>query len=141
MKVGPRAERERLVNHARSIRRLIATWIFLVVLGSLQPHRPRFLASSTLHREIHWLAFAGTGFGLLLLVPNRGQELRRVLAAGLLGLSLEYLQHILYASPLEWGDVRDDCVATLAGFVLYRLASVHLLSFPALFCPWEPGRI
>jgi hypothetical protein len=102
----------------------------------LQPLRPRFLASSGLHREIHWLAFAGTGFSLLLLSGNRRQELRSLVAACLLGPSIEYFQYVIYGAAFEWGDVRDDFLAVLAGFVLYRLASISPL-FRPVFCPDE----
>src|SRR6266849_2488245 len=77
-----------------------------VAIGSLQPASPLAAAGALqpagpgpvvdLHRQIHWLAFGGAAFLLLLLSRNRRQEIRSVIATCLLGLSLEYLQHLIY---------------------------------------------
>lgn len=107
-------------KRARIIRRITQAWLLLLIVGSLQPARPGPVVG--LHREIHWLAFAGATFLLLVLSRNRRQEIRSVIAACLLGLSLEYLQHLIYRNPMEWRDVRDDTLAVLVAFVLYRLA-------------------
>jgi NhaP-type Na+/H+ or K+/H+ antiporter len=74
------------------------------------------------HRGIHWLAFAGAAVLLLLLSRNRRQEIRSVIGVCLLGLTLEYVQHLIYRNIMEWWDVRDDALAVLAAFMLYRLA-------------------
>ena len=103
-----------------------------VTIGSLQPAGPLVAVGSTqpaspgpvvdVHREIHWLAFGGAACLLLLGSRNRRQEIRSVIATCLLGLSLEYLQHLTYRIPVEWYDVRDDAFAILAALALYRLA-------------------
>ncbi len=108
------------------IRRFAQVWFLLVVVGSLQPARPVMLVGlhgASLHRHIHWLAFAGATSLLLLLSRNRRQEIQGVVATFLLGLSLEYLQHFIYRNAMEWYDVRDDALAILAAFTLYRLAA------------------
>ena len=102
------------------ILRLAQLWTLLLIVGSLQPGRPAPIVG--VHREIHWLAFAGVTLLLLLLSHTRRQEIRGVFATCLLGLSLEYLQHLIYRNAVEWRDVRDDTLAILAAFALYRLA-------------------
>jgi hypothetical protein len=74
------------MNHPKIIRLIAQAWLLLVIVGSLQP--ARLWHSVAVHRGIHWLAFAG--LALLLLLPswNRRQEIRNVIAACLLGLSL-----------------------------------------------------
>ena len=67
------------------------------------------------HRGVHWLAFAGAALLLLALARNRRQEIGSVIAVFLLGLSLEYLQHLIYGKAMEWWDVRDDTVAVSSG--------------------------
>jgi type II secretory pathway component PulK len=51
---------------------------------------------------------------------NRRQQIRSALAVFLLGLSLEYLQHLIYRNPMEWWDVRDDGLAILAAHAIYQ---------------------
>ena len=101
------------------LRRIAQVWILLLIVGSLNPARPALVVG--LHREIHWLAFGGAAFLLLLLSRNRHQEIRSVIAVCLLGLSLEYLQHLIYRNAMEWRDVRDNALAILVALVLYRL--------------------
>lgn len=108
------------MKRAQIIRRITLAWLLLIIVGSLQPARPWH--SVALHRGIHWMAFAGAAFLLLLLSRSRRQEIRGVIAACLLGLSLEYVQHVVYRKPIEWCDVRDDTPAILAAYALYRLA-------------------
>ena len=125
------------------IRRLAEVWLLLVVVGSLQPTRlfvaakslrignPEFTGSwqagtpipaLELHREIHWLAFGGVAFLLLLLTRSRREEICSAFAAGLLGMFLEFLQHLIYHIPMEWLDVRQDVLAIVAIFALYQIA-------------------
>ena len=77
-----------------------------------------------LHREIHWLAFAGAAFLLLLLSRNRREEILGVLGTCFLAISLEYLQHRIFVphDPMEWHDVRDDALGVMLALALYRLA-------------------
>ena len=100
--------------------RLTRIWILLAIVGFLQPARPGPLVG--LHREIHWLVFAGAAFLLLLLSRTRRQELCSVTVTFFLGLSLEYLQHLVYHHTMEWLDVRDDALAILVTLALYRSA-------------------
>src|SRR5450759_5002533 len=68
-------------------------WIALLIIGSLQPARPGLVTG--VHREIHWLAFAGGALLLFLLSTTRRQEILRAFAIFFLGLSLEVLQRLI----------------------------------------------
>ena len=83
------------------------------------------VAKMGLHRGVHGLAFAGAAFLVLALSRSRRQEIRSAIAVCLLGLSLEYLQHLIYSNVMEWWDVRDDTLAILAAFALYQLTRVR----------------
>jgi hypothetical protein len=82
-------------------------------------------AKIELHRGVHGLAFAGAAFLLLSLSKSRHQEIQSVIAVCLIGLSLEYLQHLIYRNGMEWWDVRDDTLAILAAFGLYQLTRLR----------------
>lgn len=120
MKVTWKTHLAAFLKNPRTVRRAALAWILLLVIGSLQPARPAPVRASALHREIHWLAFGGTALLLLLVAPSRAFQLQSVIAACALGLSIEYLQHLIYHIDLEWPDVRDDCLAVFVTFALYR---------------------
>ena len=90
------------------------------MIGALQT--PGTESKAVLHREIHWLAFGGAAFLLLLLSRNLSQEIGSVVGPCLLGLSLEYFQVLIYHTPMEWFDVRDDAFAIVVAFTVYRVA-------------------
>jgi hypothetical protein len=94
-------------------------WIAVLVAGSLQPARPG--AVKMLHREVHWVAFAGAGLLLFALSKTRRREILGACTIFLLGVSLEVAQRSIYRNHLEWRDIADDGVAILAAFALYRL--------------------
>lgn len=102
------------------VRRLTLVWALFVVAGSLQPRRPATMLA--LHREIHWLAFAGLAFLVLLVSRALRQAIPRVFSVLLLGVSLETFQHFVYHTATEWRDVRDDGLAILAVCAIYWLA-------------------
>jgi hypothetical protein len=123
-----------LLKQPRIVRRLTLVWLLLVIFGSLQPSRPLLVRSSNVHLGIHCVAFAGAAFLLLLLSTSRRQEICSVTAACLLGLSIEYLQHLIYHISIEWHDVRDDWLAILLIFAFYRLAGIrHVAKCPNSF--------
>jgi hypothetical protein len=117
------------LNRPKIVLRLTQIWILVLIVGSLQPARPAPVVG--LHRDIHWLAFAGAAFLLLLVCRNRRWEIRSLIAVCLLGLSLEYLQHLIYRNAMEWRDVRDDALGVIVAFTLYRLASTRIATFLA----------
>ena len=107
----------------RVVLRIVTCLSFLVlIVGSLQRGRPGFFRP--FHREIHWLAFAGAAFLLLLLSRNRREEILGVLGTCFLAISLEYLQHRIFLphDPMEWHDVRDDALGAMLALALYLLA-------------------
>jgi hypothetical protein len=77
---------------------------------------------------MHWLAFAGGAYMLLLSVDRR-REIGSAAALCLLAVSLEWLQHLIYRGPMEWQDVYDDNLAVLVTVGLYRLAGCSKLAF------------
>lgn len=83
------------------------------------------------HRGLHFLAFGGAALLLLLLSRSRRQEIRLVVAVCLLGLSLEYLQHLLYRNVMEWWDVRDDTLSVMTAFAVYYLCRACTTAFKA----------
>ena len=102
------------------LRRTTQAWFLVLVVASLQPKRPPSLAG--FHREIHWLGFAGAAFLLFLIARNLSQAIQCAGAAFLLGLSLEWMQHLAYHRAFEWLDVTDDACAILAAFAVYWIA-------------------
>jgi hypothetical protein len=106
---------------ARAIVRAAAwAWIALLVAGSLQPARPGVVKA--LHREVHWVAFAGAALLLFALSKTWLREILGACTIFLLGVSLEVVQHLIYRNHLEWRDIADDGIAILAAFALYRLS-------------------
>jgi hypothetical protein len=105
---------------SRTVVRIVAkVWLALLIVGSLQPARPGIVAG--LHREIHWLAFAGAALLLFSLSRTRREEILGAFTVFLLGFSLELLEHLIYRNHLEWRDIADDGLAILLAFALYRL--------------------
>lgn len=103
-----------------AVLRIVAkVWLALLIVGSLQPARPGIVAG--LHREMHWVAFAGAGLLLFSLSRTRRQEILGAFAIFLLGFSLELMQRLIYRNHLEWRDILDDGLAILLAFALYRL--------------------
>jgi len=99
----------------------IAAWIWLALLivGSLQPARPGILRGG--HRPIHYVAFAGAALLLLASSYTRRQEILCAVGIFFLGISLEFLQHLIYRNPVEWRDIGDDGFAIVVGFGIYYL--------------------
>jgi hypothetical protein len=99
----------------------ITAWLLVigVTIGSLQPARPRLVR--TYHDPIHVLAFGAIAFLFFRVSPNRRRRLLRALAIFLLGLSLEFFQHIFYRGPMEWLDVCADGASILISLALCDL--------------------
>jgi hypothetical protein len=101
------------------LRTVTSLWLVLLIVGSLQPARPRIVTG--VHRQLHWVAFAGAVLLLLSLSRARSQDVLRAFAVFSLGVSLELLQHLIYRNPIEWHDIKDNGVAVFVAFALYRL--------------------
>ncbi|MGA2149517.1 MAG: hypothetical protein ABSH49_31675 [Bryobacteraceae bacterium] len=105
---------------SRAVLRITAwIWLALLIVGSLQPTRPGIVKGN--HRPIHYVAFAGAVILLFSLSRTRRQEIQGALATFFLGFSLEFLQHLIYRSHVEWRDIADDGIAILLAFALYLL--------------------
>jgi hypothetical protein len=112
---------------SRSILRLIAQiWLLLLIIGSLQPSRPGSVLAH--HRSLHFLIFGVAAILWLLLARTWRQEVIAAVALCILGLTLEYLQHFFYRNVMEWWDVRDDSLAIVAAFTLYRFRRLFTTS-------------
>lgn len=108
------------LKRATIVLRVTQIWIAILIVGSLQPSRPERVAG--LHREIHWVAFAGAAWLALLFSRTRRDEVRNMIAVCCLGVLLEWLQNLLYRKGMEWLDVGDDILATIVTFAVYRSA-------------------
>jgi hypothetical protein len=106
-----------------ALRIIAGVGLVLLIVGSLQPGRPSIVTG--VHREIHWVAFAGAALLLFYLSRTRRQEILAAFATFFLGLSLEILQHLLYRNYIEWRDIGDDGFAILAAFALYHLTGAR----------------
>lgn len=102
------------------LRVLVSVWLALLIAGSLQPARPSIVIG--VHREIHWVAFAGAAFLLFSLSRSRRQEILRAGSIFFLGLSLEVVQHLANRNRMEWRDIADNALAILVALALYRLS-------------------
>jgi len=86
-------------------------------LGMASTDRSAAVAVKQRHRIAHWLSFGGLAFLLALLGRNTRQRCLTAAAVATLGLLIEFLQHVIYANPLETWDIRDDLWASLVGLV------------------------
>ena len=102
-----------------------ALWAFALGALSLQPRRPAGAHNSSIHIAAHTAAFA-----LLALLPSTLHEDRQFsakvfFACSFYGLAIEVLQHIIFATPFEWWDVRDDVLGAAAGVLVCYLFRLH----------------
>jgi hypothetical protein len=106
-------------------------WVLALILGSLLPGPAKHvLGISTRyslarggqirwqHHLAHFLSFGSTTGLLLLIARTRSQDGIVLLGMLILGLSLEYTQHVLYETEgMEWWDVRDDSYADVVVYL------------------------
>jgi hypothetical protein len=113
---------QRTVVSRAMLRTAAKIWLVLLIAGSLQPGRPGIVTGGGgIHREIHWVAFGGAALLLFALSQTLRQEILRAGALFFLGLSIEVLQYLVNRNRMEWRDVRDDGIAIVVAFALYRL--------------------
>ncbi len=77
-----------------------------------------------MHNPGHLIIFMITA---LLMCWNAGSVSNRVLRAFgaiLVGVTLEWLEAIMYHNPYEWKDVLVDCAGIAAGFIIVSLISL-----------------
>jgi hypothetical protein len=79
------------------------------------------ISSNGNHRVAHWASFGVLSFLVALLGRNRSQRFIALAGVIALGVVIELLQHLIYLSPLETWDMRDDSYGAIAGFIVATL--------------------
>src|SRR5215467_586832 len=106
----------------RLYRILLAVYLFLLSIGSLQPARLRSLHhTSVFHMPLHIFAFAA-----LVLLSRAAFPVRpgQVLLSNVsFAVTLEFLQHLGSHLPMEWPDVEADWVGLAIGSLVRALLS------------------
>lgn len=106
-----------IARRKRFIHRIAWAWLLLLIIGSLQPKHPPSWAA--LHRQMHWLVFAGLTMLLIFIARSLLDAIWRSMGSVLLGVTLECLQHLIYHTEFEWRDAGDDTLATVVAFTVY----------------------
>jgi hypothetical protein len=70
------------------------------------------------HSWGHLLAFSVIGFGVARIAHSFRGRILFLFSALLLGLAIEYGEHIVFSNPLEWKDVLVDTLGVLCGTLL-----------------------
>ena len=70
------------------------------------------------HRLFHVVSFAGIALLLVLIARTPGQKILAVLALIALGCAIEYAQHLIFRSRIEWWDMRDDALGAIMGYAI-----------------------
>lgn len=81
------------------------------------------------HRILHLLGFGFPAVILFNLCRNRIAVIAGALSLAVMAVALEYLQHRIYSSPLEWWDIRDDLAAIAMAVFLdsaWRICEVKI---------------
>ena len=81
--------------------------------------------------------FGATALLLGLLARSRSQELAATAATIALGCAIEFAQHSIYHSRMEWRDIRDDTYGALAALALLLWPAVK----PFLVRDAAPGAV
>jgi ABC-type Fe3+-siderophore transport system permease subunit len=98
--------------------RITPAWVACVVFYSLFPWRPKLAVAGITHEIGHFLVFGSTTYLLLLIAQSARQRIWAPIAVIALGIAIEYSQHWIFGSPLEWWDMRDDAYGAVAAYLL-----------------------
>ena len=118
-----------------SLTRIAALYIICLVVLSLYPSSrrvalrapSRMLVGKTgasrvkrvlRHRLFHVVSFAGIALFLVLIARTPGQKIYATLGVIALGCAIEYAQHLIFRSRLEWWDMRDDALGAIMGYAI-----------------------
>jgi hypothetical protein len=77
------------------------------------------------HSWGHLLAFSVIGFGVARITHSLRGRILFLLGALVLGLAIEYGEHFVFLSPLEWKDVLADGLGVLCGTLLAILIALE----------------
>lgn len=86
-----------------------------IVVGTLSA------APTAAHRLLHFVSFGALSLLLVAIATTRKQVAYSILATVLLAIGIEYGQHRVFTTPVEWGDVRDDSFASMGIFLVSQV--------------------
>jgi hypothetical protein len=86
-------------------------------LGLAALNRADHAGAKSNHRVAHLASFGFLAFLLVLLCRSPSRRIVALAAVIALGALIELLQHLIYSTPLETWDIRDDSYGALGGFV------------------------
>jgi hypothetical protein len=122
----------------RFLVRIAPFWLLGLIVGSLLPGNAKTRMApwaryshlnrgriSLKHRLAHFASFGSTTLLLLLITRKPGQGWAVLLATVGLGFCIEYAQHIVYGTRIEWWDIRDDCYGNVAAYILAQSKAVR----------------
>jgi hypothetical protein len=91
-----------------------------VALVSFLPgdDKHRLHTSGRFHSWGHFLAFAGVAFGLARTTRSFAGRALLFACSLILGFAIEWGEHFVYQSPLEWKDVLVDGLGVVCGTLL-----------------------
>jgi hypothetical protein len=107
-------------------------WVLCLVVGSFLPGSTKTALGisnplsaivegrvAANHRFVHFVAFGSSALILTLIPETRAFRLVAALGVVTLGLAIEYGQYQFFdLIRMEWGDVRDDCLAVIVSLAL-----------------------
>ena len=102
------------------LRLLTLVWATCIMTGAMvRGYRlgANLQTAGILHIATHFAVFAVLGLLLMLSFDTQPVRLLAVLAGIALGLTTELYEHLVFLSPMEWGDVAVDALGVLAGAV------------------------
>jgi hypothetical protein len=122
--IGELGQQWKLRLPRKRLRNLALPWTLALIAGSLMGGSAKsFIGTHTFHRAYHLGSFGATAALYMVLARTAAGEIRAALAAMVLGLSIETLQHWIYGGGMEWWDVRDDAIGIAVALLLVRIAA------------------
>jgi hypothetical protein len=114
-KPAHRRSREKAVSIA-----FASAVILAVAIVSFLPGNDKYFLHThgRYHSWGHLLAFSVIGFGVARIAHSFRGRVLFLFSALLLGLAIEYVEHVAYRNPLEWKDVLVDALGVLCGTLL-----------------------
>jgi len=119
------------ITHSPPLTRSLVTriapfWIVVLIVGSVLPDQAKnAIGAHSQHRLYHLLSFGATAYLLTLIGRSNRERFYALLFVIALGTALELAQHLIFHSPFEWWDVRDDTIGVLAAAPLGLWPALH----------------